>query len=603
MTSLRTVTSLDFPYVNEPFRDEIKKVWQILLLEPPQLCDKKRVPQAKHGYSWLVETFTTKHAKKYEQYFTRPDDIGSTELPTFSFWYHRIPEIEALLAYKKSTPNNVAKQQYYTEHGVTVQLSSIRQFKTKITIFLNYMLVSYDWDELPSTLREVMTRAKVQAYIEALADPAQFGHVNAQTIRAYIDVLIFVMRWADMGYVFLLVESVLQLELKRYILGEYDKYSKLRDMQLKERKSIAFLSSQGNFLEMDKWVEFFRDCIRTCKAYLFGYNELMNIDDEDKEEQAEEYLARCGKVYHDCFAIVLMLLTYFNRPEMYYQGQLQFLKLFYMTPPTGPPFYQYAYVFRGPEKVMRPIDTSTFAFGIDWTSFVYFYKHHVYPAMKTEDTDALFLNHHGKGISITRSDRFLKIVKRVAVGFTGIAFTCQDLRFHGNAHYKLDLNLTAIEQLRLDKATNHTSMTAEKYYQYTGQLEANNIHGSTIINKFLSYSKQSLKKISDTIKQKLSKEQYKSFLVMLQDVPELQLVLKQYDAEINEINESIQHDDSGYNLEVTDDSDLENIESLIDINTQLVQETGNPSGFILITSDDEEFDEMFNDNDEDTMAI
>lgn len=40
-----------------------------------------------------------------------------------------------------------------------------------------------------------MKQQIVEHYMHALADPEQFGHTNEQTIRSYIDVLIFVLFW------------------------------------------------------------------------------------------------------------------------------------------------------------------------------------------------------------------------------------------------------------------------------------------------------------------------------------------------------------------------------------------------------------------------
>lgn len=543
--------SSNIKVISNPYEQDNLEIWNIIQKEKPIEITQSNIPNSKHGLQWLIKRFKEVKKEKYQSEFKKREYLSNRGLPSYQFWSDRIEELKLILEWKLTTPTNIQKQQFLDKQNLQVQTSAERQFKTKIILFLNYILVSFNWKSLPERLRDVLDIEKVSSFCIALGSPKEFGFTNPQTIRGYLDILISIMRWTKLNtHVFTFVELNERHEIHTLILSHYNKWEQIRDQETKHKKSISYLHALGKYIEMKDFVLLFQKCIDICSAFIQCYNDL-NLDSNETKQLIHEKHKSNGKIYHDSFLIITILLTFFNRAEIYYQSSFSAIRMFLMKPPNNLPFYQYIFCYTGPEKVSRTIDTSTFAFGEQWNAITYFYKNIIYPdIISSETVDTLFLRKNGEAMNMTRADCFTSVLKKITKSLCGQAFNSRDLRFIGNAHCKNQLPLTTLEKETLDKATNHSNSTAEKFYSYTQKLDTCSKFGSSIILKFLQYQEEIPTKISKDISDKLNDTEKFIFLKISEKIPKIKELIDEYDKKITilENTQSNQKDQEKNNI-------------------------------------------------------
>ena len=153
-------------------------------------------------------------------------------------------------------------------------------------------------------------------------------------------------------------------------------------------------------------------------------------------------------------------------------------------------------------------------------------------------------------MNMTRADCFTSVLKKITKSLCGQAFNSRDLRFIGNAHCKNQLPLTTLEKETLDKATNHSNSTAEKFYSYTQKLNTCSKFGSSIILKFLQYQEEIPTKISKDISNKLNDTEKFIFLKISEKIPKIKELIDEYDKKITilENTQSNQKDQEKNNI-------------------------------------------------------
>jgi len=526
---LDSVNELSIEPAKIPFEDELQELWDVVFVTEPERVEQETPARSTHAFKWLQTRFAQeKH--RYSAYFSNASTLAQTGMPSIEFWRQHLTEINLIIKWLESRVRNVAKSRFRAKHALVGAIPAVKNFCTKVTMFLNYCIVSFKLTTIPNKMKDFMTLIQVTRYMNALSDPEQFGHSNPQTIRGYIDVLVTIMKFASYNNVFEVQEVQTVNELSKVIRACYNDWGQKRDQQLQLRHSASNLQAQGLFISIDDWVEFFQNLVANCNCWIYYYNNT-DLDDDEKEE----YIFKYGKFYMEAFLVLFSCLTFFNRPEVYYQGDIDFLQLYEMKPPNATPFYQYAYVYKGPEKVSRTIDTSSFAFGEHWNAIIYFFKRIIHPGLQKPDRPitSLFINRMHNPLQRSKADGYTDVVKNVSLAYTGVKYNSQQLRFNGNAKLKQDLKLTPAEHVTLDTATNHTSITAGKYYKYTGLHHTISKHGSSIINKLLNYNEQVPEKIIDQVHAKLSTNLKGAWMEILKAIPDLDALVKKHDSEID----------------------------------------------------------------------
>ena len=532
---LKNLKKPEFQIFKKPFVDPLKHLWEVVLQKTPKQVEQQKLENANSGVEWLAKQFAEKKKSVplIRRLFRSSKDLNEKyNLPTFDWWANRLLDLNEIIASKLTNKHNRKRVELWTKQGKDLsEISAVKQFKTKVTMFLNYTLLAHEWHQFPDILLTFLDKQYVESYINALTDPEQFGHSNEGTIRGYMDMLVTMFKFVLDRNLVPISEEFKVRSVQAFVREHYQHWSSHRDDALKEKKSIGFHLAIGKYAGMKDWVRLFQNCIDTCTAWIYHFN---LAKEEEEEEEMLSYIQKYGWHYHDCFVMIFMLLTYFNRAEVYYQGTLDMLKMFHMIPddPEEEEFYQYAYIFTGPEKVSRAVDSSSFPFGENFNALCYFYKIMIHPKIANRKVNSLFVNRSGEAIRSTRADSFTKIVKRVTKAFWGFEMSSRDIRYHGNAHFKLHLNLGADESALLDKATNHDEVTAKIWYTYNGALEGKNRKGSTIITKFLNFGNEPPITLKEEMDQKLTPEEIDTLTNLINKLPGLAKLMKKHDSTI-----------------------------------------------------------------------
>lgn len=173
--------------------------------------------------------------------------------------------------------------------------------------------------------------------------------------------------------------------------------------------------------------------------------------------------------------------------------------------------------------------------------YIYFFKHYIHPVVANENVSALFVKRNGKAINSSTAHDFTQIVKKVTKAFLGKTLHSRYVRYMGNAHFKANLQLSDAENAILDKATNHCSQTAKKYYMFTGAEYSHVPTGSPIISKFFQNNASSTEAIvlaKQEIEQ-LSSEEQAHFAILLQKLPLVSKLIAAYDATMTAKKETV----------------------------------------------------------------
>jgi hypothetical protein len=465
--------------------------------------------------------------------------------------------------------------------------------ESNFSFFFNYLIASGLVHPIPETIMEMLTKQNVSAYLDAIEDMNQLGYYSPSTKRAKAEPLLTILKILineEIG-ITIIDEDYLR-DVKKIVNTKYHKWGQDRTSHTNFTHSTSFLDTTGQYASFEEYRDLFKNCKAQMTNILFAW--------VIRPKKREEILKLNALTYHDCFAMIMMIFSFCNRPEFYYMGQYGWLRAFSMDPKQGTSFTQYIYVFDDEEKVQRTIDESSFGFGEQNYKYVYFYKYIIHPYLKgsaSKDSDALFFTRKGLFIQTYQSSSWTKIVKRVSKAMIGKDLNSQIMRFFTNAHFIKNLNLSPEDRETLDKAMNHSRETANRFYRMTGAIDLEQRWGHEIISRFMNTEITKMNKISDEIKE-LEDEEIQVWNNILEKCPTLKIIIEQHDKNFEMIKKMKQigiEINQKEEEEEEDDDDQEVFESIVqkvqeeEEEVPVIEITGSP----VIFENVEEGDEIF----------